>query len=791
MNLRAIAVSIIFGVLLAACSEDGVSNGGRISARIEGVSQKGPVLMGSSVVVQELDSATLLQTGNSFRGKVVNDRGEFSIDNVDLNSPYVLLEVNGYFRNEVTGQNSNGQIFMKALADIEDRSQVNVNLLTHLEYERVQVLLEKKKMSVAEAKREADREIFAAFYDEGDFGSVENLNIFGDGDGDAALLAINILLLGRMGEADFMERFAKLGEDLAEDGVWDDSLLKAEIADDACVMDLAGKLPNVRENMEEWQIKDNIVAFEPYVTTFWENVYGLGKCDASNQGETKKNFYALSELYGKEFTCDKSGRWTADVKASIAGCDLCGVMVDSRDGREYRTVRMAGLNWMAENLAYKGSPYEMQKYAGVSGFLYGGKKYTGNFVGDNICPDGWRLPSKSDFAELLESGLNDEYSALLSKKGWNLNLGDENDAVAYWNSTGVGESMSRTLYTFSGSKYSLKVDSVVLYYYQEDAWAMVRCVEDNGEGNPYDYEKCSAAEEGIVNLTEGGWYYKCEQGLWRFKDAMSTCDTAGAAVGDTCIRFRTLKSMRLPVTFVYEGGGNWVQVDKLENYYCPQEGASVGDTCSFSVTGGAKVLCVYEEERWEEIRYDEKFGYCMVNTRSDWYRELDGVYYRCEYGDWVPVTLVPHQYTDPRKEGLTDEEYDVLDLPKDASVGDRIGGLLEDCYNDEEMPLDGTGGEYYEVYDYCMPKKYYRYREDGSWTLETENDLKNNSAYACVAGTEGVEYIMLPRPREPGIIFKRTSVECDPVVEPNSIIEEECYCSDALVEYVFGRYEKK
>ena len=91
----------------------------------------------------------------------------------------------------------------------------------------------------------------------------------------------------------------------------------------------------------------------------------------------------------------------------------------------------------------------------------------------------------------------------------------------------------------------------------------------------------------------------------------------------------------------------------------------------------------------------------------------------------------------------------------------------------------------------CIRKKYYRYREDGSWTLETENDLKNNSAYACVAGTEGVEYIMLPRPREPGIIFKRTSVECDPVVEPNGIIEEECYCSDALVEYVFGRYEKK
>ena len=245
--------------LLVGCTSENAFNIENDSENISqgnlnGYSQKGPVLAGASVVVQELDHATLLQTGKSFRGKVISDNGEFVVENVSLNSPYVLLEVNGYFRNEVTGKKSDGAIFMKALADVSEQKNVNINLLTHLEYERIQVLLEQKKISFDEAKRIADSEIFASFYADGDFGKVENLNIFGDSDGDAALLAFNILLLETGSEATFMENFAKLGTDLAEDGVWDDSLFKVRIADGACDMDYDGKLSNIRKNIESWKI---------------------------------------------------------------------------------------------------------------------------------------------------------------------------------------------------------------------------------------------------------------------------------------------------------------------------------------------------------------------------------------------------------------------------------------------------------------------------------------------------------------------------------------------------------
>ena len=148
--------------------------------------------------------------------------------------------------------------------------------------------------------------------------------------------------------------------------------------------------------------------------------------------------------------------------------------------------------------------------------------------------------------------------------------------------------------------------------------------------------------------------------------------------------------------------------------------------------------------------------------------------------------LVPHQYTDPRKEGLTDEEYDVLDLPKEASVGDRVGGLLENCFNDMDMEFYVSHKLYYETYDYCMSKKYYRYRENGTWTLETEEDLesdKHKNPPECTPESEGAEYISLLESREPGKNFKRISVECES--------ETECTCKDELVGYTFGRSEKK
>ena len=559
-------ILLTFMMLFAGCSSDvsSVENYalGESGDNISGLLQKGPVLAGASVVIQELDSATLLQTGKSFKGKVVSDNGEFVVENVNLKSPYVLLEVSGYFRNEITGKNSEGPVFMKAIADVGKQKHVNVNLLTHLEYQRVQTLLEREGMSIAEAKRVADREILSAFYGESlneeTYGKTEVLDIFGDSEGDAALLAINVLLLGEGNEAEFMENLAKLGEDLAEDGVWNDSLLMVRIADVACEMDFDKSLPKIRKNIENWKIANKIVSFEPYVTSFWERVYGFGKCNASNLGAVKKNSATSSAYYGMEFTCSESGQWTASLNVVRAGCDSCGFMVDPRDGHKYRTMKIAGLNWMAENLAYNGDGegtlfhddksyglyYASVQYPTIKGAPDSNDGewtvYTRSGNGMYVyalrtgCPDGWRLPSREDFARLIEITSENDYEQLLSDKKWNLRLYSLDESIYYLTSTKEPGNIDRNISALSYDYYVMsasgKKDSLVAAV---PLWGapsgFIRCVE----GGAYERKMLSPSEVAVDSVVDerDGMVYKTLQ----FGNQLWMAKNMEYAVGDSLI----------------------------------------------------------------------------------------------------------------------------------------------------------------------------------------------------------------------------------------------------------------
>lgn len=100
--------------------------------------------------------------------------------------------------------------------------------------------------------------------------------------------------------------------------------------------------------------------------------------------------------------------------ASVEG----SVLKDTRDGQEYKTVKIGSQIWMAENLSFAAEEsfcytrfnYDCRKY---------GRFYTWD-VAKNVCPAGWHLPTAEEFDQLfVEVGGRDSAAVKLKPaEGW-------------------------------------------------------------------------------------------------------------------------------------------------------------------------------------------------------------------------------------------------------------------------------------------------------------------------------------------------------------------------------------
>ncbi len=213
---------------LASCSSDDDAPAGPVSKHIAGSIEKGPFVQGSEVALTDL-GADLSQTGRAFTTNTQNDLGNFDFgQELNLSSGIVELKTSGYFYNECSGSLSNSQITLKAIANANETKNLNVNLLTHLEYARVRHLV-KGGASFAKAKEQTEEEILKTFAITQRMSSPEKVSLTDNSKDAGILLAISSIMLYGKTEAEFSEFIAKFSSDLEKDGSIDDPSLIEKI----------------------------------------------------------------------------------------------------------------------------------------------------------------------------------------------------------------------------------------------------------------------------------------------------------------------------------------------------------------------------------------------------------------------------------------------------------------------------------------------------------------------------------------------------------------------------------
>lgn len=324
----------------------------QVAVRLEsvgGFSQKGPFLTGSEVVAYELENGrTLNLTGNLFRGRISSDDGYFDIRTVKLSSQYAMVSASGFYLNEITGKVSDSKITLSALTDLRNRNTVNVNVLTHMEYERILHLVSKEKYSFTKAKRKAEQEIFDLFHIDGSsfFEQAEDMNVGGSSAGDAALLAISILLQRNQTSGGMLSLVTDIGNDIAKTGRWENDSIKTVMADWIMTVDSAGYLGLIKQNVANWGLGTKVADFEPYVRNFWFIELGLDSCTQKLDGKQAFVDNDLSKHSRKKgaytsFVCNaKESRWivqTEDEKNVFGWKDTLDGVV--RDGKVNSTIK--------------------------------------------------------------------------------------------------------------------------------------------------------------------------------------------------------------------------------------------------------------------------------------------------------------------------------------------------------------------------------------------------------------------------------------------------------------------
>ena len=244
------------------------------SRTISGYAQNGPYADSSVVKLTVLDESALEPTEQVFTGMVNGGFGGYSVKVESLKSNIAQISVSGKYLEARSGRLSEKELTLYALSDLNVHNSINVNLFTTLEYERVRELVKNKKLSFADAKKQARNELLDAFHvavkDENgkdvNFDDPESWSIFGirdieNRDEDKVLMGLTAIFSAF--NENYVESLIKtIAEDFAKDGKWDDDSTRMRVANVAYKLNVSilsgdviipADIESIRMSLAKWR----------------------------------------------------------------------------------------------------------------------------------------------------------------------------------------------------------------------------------------------------------------------------------------------------------------------------------------------------------------------------------------------------------------------------------------------------------------------------------------------------------------------------------------------------------
>ena len=238
-------------------------------SNLSGNAQKGPFNNGTSINIAEL-SNTLAPTGKNFSSQITDNTGRFNVAQVQLESPYIELRANGYYFNEVSNQVSSGQLTLYAISNLGGKTSLNVNILTHLEKNRIINLMSGDNPSTYDqAKLQAQEEVLNIFdYSRAGMPQSELLDISQSGSANAKLLAISAILQGDQTVGQMSELLANISSDITPDGTIENTTIRSTLINNAANLDFEQIRSNLVARYASFGITATIPDFETEIDQF-------------------------------------------------------------------------------------------------------------------------------------------------------------------------------------------------------------------------------------------------------------------------------------------------------------------------------------------------------------------------------------------------------------------------------------------------------------------------------------------------------------------------------------------